>query len=110
MAYTLSQLRGAWGAGKAAAEKEVNHIPLEGKYFHSFTDGNVKWQGKVLKAIADNQYEIQLYNWIDGAPTSQRIVSILSMREWLFYDNRYAWVEAGDKLFAQAIQKGFIDG
>lgn len=61
MAYTLSQLRGAWGAGKAAAEKEMSRPPLVGKYFHSIIEGNVvEWQGKVVSELPDDRYLIQL--------------------------------------------------
>ena len=98
MAYTLSQLRGAWGAGKAAAEKEMNRPPLVGKYFHSVKDGTVHWQGKILSEVHEHRYLVQLFSWLDGAATNQEIVKLDDMSDWRFYLTHREWVDAGDKV------------
>ena len=102
MSYSLSQLRGAWGAGKAAAEKEMKRPPLVGKYFHSIKDGKVDWQGKVLSELPDHKYLVQLFSWLDGAPTNQEIVGLDDMDNWRFYMTHAVWVDAGDKTFNQS--------
>lgn len=98
MAYTLNQLRGAWGAGHAAAEKKMNRPPLVGKYFHSVEEGKINWQGKILAELPGSMYQIQLFSWLDGGATSQRLVTLADMRNWLFYETNAAWVAAGDKV------------
>lgn len=101
MSYSLSQLRGAWGAGKAAAEKEMNRPPLIGKYFHSLKNGKVNWQGKIVSELPDNKYLVQLFSWVDGAATNQEIVELDDMNGWRFYLSHSAWIGAGDKLFQE---------
>lgn len=69
--------------------------PLEvlvGKWFHSIVvrdDGCriVEWQGEVLGQTADGRYLIQLYSWVDGCPTDQRLVTGPEMQAWCFYDS-----------------------
>ncbi|MCD2451646.1 hypothetical protein GO003_014720 [Methylicorpusculum oleiharenae] len=49
---------------------------LEGSFFHTFCDdGQVKWQGEFLKEFDDGRYLIQLFSWIDGRPTIQKIIT-----------------------------------
>lgn len=104
MSYSLSQLRGAWGAGKAAAEKEMNRPPLVGKYFHSIKNGQVHWQGKVVSELPDSKYLVQLFSWLDGAPTNQEIINLSDMENWRFYATHSSWVNAGDKTFQEQYQ------
>ena len=39
--YNLQQIRGAWGAGRAAQTKADG---IAGKWFHSFKKGHSEWQ------------------------------------------------------------------
>lgn len=112
--YTISQLRGAWAAGrnsaleetpnKKASPKQVrtpkvekpdpvvspNADALIGKWFHSFRidlKGNkqVQWQGQILSKVGD-QYLIQYYGWIMGEVTNQGFVTGEELQDWHFYD------------------------
>jgi hypothetical protein len=101
MSYSLNQLRGAWGAGKAAAEKEMSRPPLVGKYFHSIEDGKVKWQGKVVAELPGDRYLVQLFSWLSGDSTNREIINLGDMANWRFFSEHSAWIEAGDKTFQE---------
>ena len=91
--YTLSQLRSAWGAGKAVPSTDGD--PLVSKWFHSFNGGDVRWQGQILgKAPVSDHYLVQLYEWCGGFPSNQEMVSASSMVDWKFYDTDSAMREA----------------
>lgn len=95
--YGLGQLRGAWGAGFAAAEKKIQaNSTLVGRHFHILSSGRIDKQGKVLAEHAPGKYEIQLFSWIMGEPTDRKIVLIEEMDEWIFYERREEWLAAGD--------------
>lgn len=97
--YNLSQLRGAWGAGRAQAIKNGEISPLEGKFFHSFDEDNkLNWQGRVLHSMPDEYFLIQLYSWLDGRPTAQRIISFKDMINWIFYASKEEWGWAADDI------------
>jgi len=96
-AYNIRQLRGAFGAGMRAAEENASETkvlvsgdPLIGRWFHSFEDpqgkGPVVWQGQV-RAGDGKLYMVQLFDWVAGDPTSQRLVSVEEMKNWSFYES-----------------------
>lgn len=77
-------------ANASMHELDVRHecgMPdvLSGKWFHSFQDGAVNWQGQVLGRVGADRYMIRLYEWLAGTPTTQHIVTIDEMSEWTFY-------------------------
>lgn len=79
---------------------------LTGKWFHSFhKSGEFHWQGQIvssLKRITKTDYAacdegyrpkgnyvlVQLYSWLDGVKTDQKVVSIreIHKEKWSFYD------------------------
>ena len=71
----------------SAVRKNAN-TKLVGQYFHSIKDGRVLWQGLVIGDIGDGKhYLVQLFEWLMGEPSIQRIVTIEEMRDWFFYDS-----------------------
>ena len=66
---------------------QENTSDLIGKFFHSFTDeGIVHWQGYVLERPEPGMYLVQLFEWIMGEPSSQKLVPADDMKGWSFYD------------------------
>lgn len=97
-AYNVQQLRGAWGAGFAAAEAKIRQgEALLGCYFHTLRNGQINEQGKVIGKVAHDAYQVQLFSWITGEPTVRRVVPIQDMDDWVFYESRSEWIAAGDK-------------
>ena len=59
---------------------------IVGKYFHSINqNGELIWQGKVVGEPGEGKYLIQLFSWLDGHPTEQRLIKLDEMTDWLFY-------------------------
>ena len=76
--------------------------PLVGKWFHSFGEsGTVKWQRTVLSQINSEVFLVQLYEWIVGEATYQKLVKLSEMLEWNFYDTNEDMKDAF-KMEAQA--------
>jgi len=60
---------------------------IVGKWFHSFVNQKVQYQGQVLDYDPHSQLcLVQLYNWLDGAPHEQKLFHITEMKEWMFYN------------------------
>jgi len=60
---------------------------LVGKWLHGpATPG---WQGHIVAEPAPQMYLVQLFSWIDGHPTDQKLISLQRMIEenWTFYDS-----------------------
>ena len=67
---------------------------LVGKWFHTYEEpeqpgeGRVmKWQGKVISSPAKGYFLVQLFSWLMGEPTTQKIVRFDDMRNWDFYSS-----------------------
>lgn len=60
---------------------------IVGKWFHSFDNGYTKWQGQVIASVHNDEYYlVQLYDFIMGEPSIQKLVSLQDMLLWQFYD------------------------
>jgi hypothetical protein len=69
---------------------------LIGKFFHSFIDGKLSWQGVVKAEPVAGYFLVQLYEWLCGHPTDQELVPVAQMVGWRFYDDADDWRDAGD--------------
>jgi len=90
--------------------KEQNATPdyLVGKWFHSVVNEMVSWQGHIRSMVAPGNYAVQLFSWLDGSPTEQRIVNVNDMSAWLFYDSNDQMIAAWENRLCcrnEAIQK-----
>jgi hypothetical protein len=66
-----------------------------GKHFHSFdTEGCVAWQGRIVGNPEPGWYLVQLYEWMLGHESIQKLVQIADMAAWDFYESQ------DDMLFA----------
>ena len=86
--------------------------PLVGMFLHTLEpNGRIGWQGRIL-AVEGEQVLVQLYSWLDGAPTkvaplaradvlSDRCLLYATATQWLDgYDDYCARRQAqGDPLF-----------
>lgn len=86
-----------WGHGyyKGIEAAQANNGTLSGLWFHSRKDGKIEWQGYVVRALESGNYVVQLFEWLMGEPTVQKVVPFDQMKEWDFYPTdramRYAW-------------------
>ena len=74
---------------------KIKNDCLVGKYFHSIDEnGEMMWQGKIEGSPSDSLYLIQLFSWLDGCATEQKMVKLEDMIDWLFYDNHDDFVDS----------------
>ncbi len=87
--YNLTQLRGAWGAGKAGSSKRD---PLIGMFFHIINkEGEVQYQGTIVKKHKEDEYFVCYFDFIFGnASTEREIVNFKDKTKFAFYDSDYA--------------------
>jgi hypothetical protein len=71
-----------------------------GKYFHSFPQGKLTWQGQVLNQLAPGKYLVQLYEWFLGGLSDELIVSIDRMvdEKWNFYSHVDDWRDEANRI------------
>lgn len=62
----------------------LNTHPLVGRWFHG--DHNRSWQGQIIGHIGDDRFLVQLYDWLVGYESDQKIVTTEDMSGWTFYD------------------------
>lgn len=65
---------------------------LIGKWFHSWATEScghrlIEWQGQVIGQANESVYVVQLYNWLMGMPSNQKLVDLDTMIDWTFYDD-----------------------
>lgn len=56
---------------------------LVGSFFHN--EGG--WQGCVVAEVAPQVFLVELFEWILGSSSAQRLVHIHKMMDWDFYDS-----------------------
>jgi hypothetical protein len=59
---------------------------LIGKWFHACQGLEIIWQGQVLSQVGSQWVLVQLFSWLDGCPTIQKVFPYHGMAEWNFYD------------------------
>ena len=70
--------------------------PQDEVFFHTLDEqGDIKWQGIVLRELPLGHLEIQLYSWFMGEPTDRKIVNGADYK-WIFYTSEAKWLAAGD--------------
>lgn len=67
--------------------KGKDHKALEGKFFHSFKDNEIKWQGYIISQPVEGYFLLQLFEWVLGEPSVQKLVHVAMMTGWDFYDS-----------------------
>ena len=71
----------------SAPVRKNKNTDLFGQYFHKIENGKITWQGLVIGKLEQGFYLVQLFEWLMGEPSIQRIVTIEEMRDWFFYDS-----------------------
>lgn len=77
------------GATSRTPQAEGNLAPdsLIGSFFYS--DQARGWQGLVVAEVHPSVYLVQLYSWLDGGCTNQRLIRLDDMIDsgWMFYES-----------------------
>ena len=65
------------------------------KWFHTYKeDGDIQYQGHVLDYLPPRLVLVQLFSWLDGRPTCQKLLEVTT--DWSFYKTTEAMHDAWD--------------
>jgi hypothetical protein len=83
---------------------------LTGKFFHSVGPDRktIAWQGTFLGLASPGLYRVQLFEWITGQPSEQRLVPATDMRYWLIYESAEAMNDSYEKYDRQQEAKSEV--
>jgi hypothetical protein len=70
--------------------------PLVGKHFHTLKDGKIHYQGQIMSKAGDDQYIVDLFSFLTGMCTCQRMYSLADMKDWLLYDTQADMMHSHD--------------
>lgn len=59
---------------------------IKGKYFLSWKDGELEWQGVVLDVYGDTHIMVLLFDWAWGQAGDQKFVPVAETGDWTFYE------------------------
>jgi|SRR6202167_334142 len=65
-----------------------------GKFFFSFKNNELQWQGQIISKVSEGVFLVQLHEWTTGESSDQILFSVPDMMSWKFYDT------ADDQRFA----------
>jgi hypothetical protein len=68
-----------------ASEHDLKLDSLIGSYFHSRPDPG--WQGCIVAEPVPGIYLVELFDWLVGASSCQKLVPVGEMHGWRFYDD-----------------------
>lgn len=67
---------------------------LVGKYFLTWKEGDIHWQGRVRNVYGETHIMVVLFDWWGGDPCGEKLVPLTETSTWTFYDTakemRYA--------------------
>jgi hypothetical protein len=74
--------------------KLTNPCDFVGRFFFSFTNDELQWQGQIISKVSEGVFLVRLYEWTTGESSSQVLFSVSDMMGWKFYDTTEAWRSA----------------
>lgn len=73
-------------------------VQMVSKFFLSFNDkGEMELQGQIIAEPRAGLFLCQLYEWIMGDPSDQRLIKLEEMLTWKFYDTHADWRFAAEQ-------------
>jgi len=72
-----------------------------GKFFCSFVNDELQWQGQIISNVSEGVFLVQLHEWTTGEPSDQILFSVPDMMGWKFYDTADDRRSALDKYESQ---------
>jgi hypothetical protein len=72
-------------------KKLDNSHDFVGRFFFSFKNDELQWQGQIISKVSDAVFLVQLHEWTTGESSSQVLFSVADMMGWKFYDTADDW-------------------
>jgi hypothetical protein len=77
-----------------AMKKLTNPHAFIGRFFFSFKNDELQWQGQIISKVSEGVFLVQLHEWTTGESSSQVLFSLPDMMGWKFYDTFEDWRSA----------------
>ena len=76
---------------------------MVGRFFHSVNEnGKIMWQGQIVGNPHSDYYLVELFDWLVGGASVQRLIRLEEMESWLFYPDSNMMMHAYDYGIARA--------
>ena len=75
-------------------KKRTKPHDFVGKFFFSFKNDELQWQGQIINKVSESVFLVQLHEWTKGKSTDQVLFSVPDMMSWKFYDTAEDWRSA----------------
>jgi hypothetical protein len=75
-------------------KKLIKPTDFVGKFFFSFKNDELQWQGQIISSVSEGVFLVQLYEWTKGKSSDQVLFSVPDMMSWKFYDTADDWRSA----------------
>jgi hypothetical protein len=75
-------------------KKLNNPHDFVGRFFFSFKNDELQWQGQIISKVSEAVFLVQLHEWTTGESSSQVLFSVAEMMGWKFYDTADDWRSA----------------
>jgi hypothetical protein len=74
--------------------KLTNPHDFIGKFFFSFKNDELQWQGQIISKVSESVFLVRLHEWTTGGSSDQFLVSVPDMMRWRFFDTADDWRSA----------------
>ena len=75
-------------------KKPTNPCDFVGRFFFSFKNDELQWQGQIISKVSEGVFLVQLHEWTTGESSSQVLFSVADMMGWKFYNTADDWRSA----------------
>jgi hypothetical protein len=58
---------------------------FEQTFFHTFEDGKISQQGRIIEEDMPGLFLVQFFEWIMGEPSSEQLIYVSDMKAWRWY-------------------------
>ena len=80
--------------GTQYVKKHTNPCDFVGRFFFSFKNDELQWQGQIASKVNEGVFLVRLHGWTTGESSSQVLFSVADMMGWKFYDSAEGWRSA----------------
>ena len=75
-------------------KKLTNPHDFIGKFFFSFKNDELQWQGQIISKVSEGVFLVQLHQWTTGETSGQFLVPVPDVMSWKFFDTASDWRSA----------------
>jgi hypothetical protein len=61
--------------------------PRPGVFFHTFKDGRLCRQGHIVRAVGDQRWRVEFFDFAFGDPCGEETIPACDMTDWVFYSS-----------------------